>query len=251
VTSGAWDLALIVALAALAATLLAAVVRPRLLPEALVVSAGALLLVAAGAASVGDGREAVAGLGSTVGFLAALLVLAEGCPREGIFDAIGSLLAVRSRGSARRLLALVFAVAAIVTAILSLDATVVLLTPVVFVTACRMRTSPKPHVYACSHLANSASLPVPVSNLTNLLALHASRPPWPDRARGRGRCPARRPARARARRRARARGPEEHRPRGALRARPRHLPRPPRLTRERGRPRGMASRPRAFATQGT
>jgi arsenical pump membrane protein len=43
---------------------------------------------------------------------------------------------------------------------------VVLLTPIVFVTTARMRTSPKPHVYACSHLANSASLLLPVSNLT-------------------------------------------------------------------------------------
>jgi arsenical pump membrane protein len=113
-------------------------------------------------------------LGSTVCFLAALLVLAEGCRREGLFDAIGALLAVHARGSARRLLALVFAVAAGVTAVLSLDATVVLLTPIVFVTAARMRTSPKPHVYACSHLANSASLLLPVSNLTNLLAFRAT-----------------------------------------------------------------------------
>jgi arsenical pump membrane protein len=37
-----------------------------------------------------------------------------------------------------------------------------------------MRTSAKPHVYACSHLANSASLLLPVSNLTNLLAFHAT-----------------------------------------------------------------------------
>jgi arsenical pump membrane protein len=37
-----------------------------------------------------------------------------------------------------------------------------------------MRTSPRPHVYACAHLANSASLLLPVSNLTNLLAFHAS-----------------------------------------------------------------------------
>ena len=81
-----------------------------------------------------------------------------------------------ARGSPRRLLAFVFAVAAAVTAVLSLDATVVLLTPVVFATASRLRTSPQPHVYACSHLANSASLLLPVSNLTNLLAFHASRP---------------------------------------------------------------------------
>jgi arsenical pump membrane protein len=87
---------------------------------------------------------------------------------------MGGLMARGARGSPRRLLALVFAVAAAVTAVLSLDATVVLLTPVVFATAARLRTSPRPHVYACSHLANSASLLLPVSNLTNLLAFHAT-----------------------------------------------------------------------------
>ena len=101
-------------------------------------------------------------------------MLAEGCRREGLFDAMGGLMAAGARGSPRRLLALVFAVAAAVTAVLSLDATVVLLTPIVFATAARLRTSPRPHVYACSHLANSASLLLPVSNLTNLLAFHAS-----------------------------------------------------------------------------
>ena len=167
-------LALFLAVGVLAGALASAIVRPRLAPEAAVAAVGALLLVAVGASSVGEARHAISGLGSTVCFLAALLVLADGCRRDGLFDAIGALLAVRARGSARRLLALVFVVAAVVTAVLSLDATVVLLTPIVFVTAARMRTSPKPHVYACSHLANSASLLLPVSNLTNLLAFHAS-----------------------------------------------------------------------------
>jgi arsenical pump membrane protein len=44
----------------------------------------------------------------------------------------------------------------------------------VFVTATRLRASTRPHIYACTHLANSASLLLPVSNLTNLLAFHAS-----------------------------------------------------------------------------
>jgi arsenical pump membrane protein len=57
---------------------------------------------------------------------------------------------------------------------LSLDATIVLLTPVVFATASRMGVRPKPHVYACTHLSNTASLLLPVSNLTNLLAFAAS-----------------------------------------------------------------------------
>ena len=49
-----------------------------------------------------------------------------------------------------------------------------LLTPVVYETAGRLRVPPKPHVYACTHLANSASLLLPVSNLTNLLAFAVS-----------------------------------------------------------------------------
>ena len=60
------------------------------------------------------------------------------------------------------------------TAVLSLDATVVLLTPVVLATAARLRLPARPHVYACGHLANSASSLLPVSNLTNLLAFAAS-----------------------------------------------------------------------------
>ena len=87
---------------------------------------------------------------------------------------MGGLMAAGARGSPRRLLGLVFLVASAVTAVLSLDATIVLLTPIVFATAARLRTSPRPHVYACSHLANSASQLLPVSNLTNLLAFHAS-----------------------------------------------------------------------------
>jgi Na+/H+ antiporter NhaD/arsenite permease-like protein len=88
---------LILALCVLAGALAAAVARARLLPEALVASAGAAVLVGVGASSVADARHAVSGLGSTVCFLAALLVLADGCRRDGLFDAIGALLAVRAR----------------------------------------------------------------------------------------------------------------------------------------------------------
>ncbi len=167
-------LALTLSLLVLAVALGAAVARPRLLPEWAAACGGGLLLVAAGAVSAHDAGEALGDLAPTVAFLAALLVLADGCRREGLFRALGALMARGARDEPRRLLALVFAVASAVTAVLSLDATVVLLTPVVFATAARLRTSPRPHVYACSHLANSASLLLPVSNLTNLLAFHAS-----------------------------------------------------------------------------
>lgn len=167
-------LALVLSLVALAATLAAAVRRPSPVPEAAVAAAGAILLVATGAISLAGARHALRDLGPTVGFLAALLVLSEGCRREHVFTAIGARTALASHGRPARLLALTFAACAVVTAVLGLDATVVLLTPVVFATAARLRTSPKPHVYACTHLANSASLLLAVSNLTNLLAFRAS-----------------------------------------------------------------------------
>jgi arsenical pump membrane protein len=166
--------ALILALLLLGLALGTAVARPPWLPEAVAAAGGAVLLVTVGAISAADAGDALDDLAPTLGFLAALLLLAEGCRREGLFDAVGAHMARGARGRPRRLLALVFAVATAVTAVLSLDATVVLLTPLVFATATRLRISPKPHVYACSHLANSASLLLPVSNLTNLLAFHAS-----------------------------------------------------------------------------
>jgi len=168
------SLALILALAVLGVSLVAAVARSPWLHEAIVASLGAAGLVAVGAIGAGDALDAVTDLAPTVGFLGALLVLAEGCRREGLFDAIGAPMGAGARASPRRLLRLVFCVATAVTAVLGLDATVVLLTPIAFATAATLRTSPRPHVYACSHLANSASLWLPVSNLTNLLAFDAS-----------------------------------------------------------------------------
>ena len=164
----------VAALAVLAASLAAAITRPRWAPDWAVAAGGAALLTVTGVLSFHGARSALSDLGPTVGFLAALLVLADGCRRAGMFDALGAAMALGSHGRPVRLLAMVFLAAAGTTAALSLDATVVLLTPIVFVTAARLRVNPRPHVYACTHLANSASLLLPVSNLTNLLAFRAS-----------------------------------------------------------------------------
>ena len=106
----------------------------------------AVLVVASGGLTAGDALGEVGDLAPTVAFLAAVLVLAELCDREGLFDATGHWMVGASRGRPVALLALVFVVGSAVTAVLSLDATVVLLTPVVFTAVARLR--PKPHVYA-------------------------------------------------------------------------------------------------------
>ncbi|GHE95051.1 SLC13 family permease [Streptomyces fumanus] len=151
-----------------------AVVRPRGLPEAAAAVPAAALAVALGTVTPHAAWAQVRSLLPVVGFLALVLVLAHLCAREGLFEAAGAVVARRCGGSPRSLLAGVFAVACAVTAVLSLDATVVLLTPVVLATAARAGALARPHVYATAHLANSASLLLPVSNLTNLLAFTAS-----------------------------------------------------------------------------
>jgi arsenical pump membrane protein len=136
--------------------------------------AGAALLIAVGVLDWSDAKDEADAIGPTLALLAGLLVLGDGCERAGLFDALAARIARGAGGSPRRLLALVFAAAAAVTAVLGLDATVVLLTPAAFAAARRARLDSRPSLYACTHLANTASVLLPVSNLTNLLAFRAT-----------------------------------------------------------------------------
>lgn len=158
---------LMVALVLLAAVLVSATAR---WSEVAVAVPAAVLVVLIGAVSTQEAAAELRRLAPVVGFLAAVLLLAGLCDDEGLFRFAGVWAARSSRGSPGHLLGRVFLVAGGTTAVLSLDATVVLLTPVVLETVRTMRIPARPHVYSTAHLANTASLPLPVSNLTNLLA---------------------------------------------------------------------------------
>lgn len=134
----------IVSLVLLAATLSFAIVRPRGLPEAVAAAPAAMIALAVGAVGLDGARAVVAELAPTVVCLVAILVLADLCDREGMFTALGGLMARASHGRPTRLLAVVFAAAGVVTAVLTLDATVVLLTPAVLATAGRLGVRAKP-----------------------------------------------------------------------------------------------------------
>src|SRR5207253_10247296 len=106
-----------------------------------------------------------------------MMLLAELARREGVFDWLAALSAQKARGSAGRLFALVFAVGTIVTALLSNDATAVVLTPAVYAAAKAAGAAPLPYLFACALIANAASFVLPISNPANLVVFRSHMPP--------------------------------------------------------------------------
>jgi arsenical pump membrane protein len=88
-----------------------------------------------------------------------------------VFTAAAHRIVIASRDRPARLLTGVFLLAAATTVVLSLDATVVLLAPVAVGASLALGVPTRPSAQACVRMANSASLLLPVSNLTNLLAM--------------------------------------------------------------------------------
>ncbi|MCJ1707367.1 SLC13 family permease [Microbacterium sp. VKM Ac-2923] len=106
-------------------------------------------------------------------FVVAVTVVAELASKAGLFDVVAARLARIARGRTVWLWVLVVALATAATAFLSLDTTAVLLTPVVISMAVARKLDPLPFAFVTVVLANTASLVLPVSNLTNLLASEA------------------------------------------------------------------------------
>lgn len=103
-------------------------------------------------------------------FLVGATVLAGLVGAAGVFEAAAVRAARLGRGSPWALLALVAALATVTTVLLSLDTTAVLVTPVALALALRLGLPPWPYAFCTVWLAGTASLLLPVSNLTNLLA---------------------------------------------------------------------------------
>ena len=111
-------------------------------------------------------------VGPVLIFLVAITVVAEIADAAGVFDVAGHWAARAGHGRTWLLWLLVVVLSCLSTIFLSLDTTAVLLTPVVIAVARQLRLNPLPFAMTTVWLANTASLLLPVSNLTNLLALH-------------------------------------------------------------------------------
>jgi arsenical pump membrane protein len=109
-------------------------------------------------------------IGPLLVFLGTVIVLAELTARAEVFDVVAAWLARLGRGRYPALFALCVGFATVVTAALNLDTTAVLLTPVMLALGRRLDVPQLPFAMTTVWLANTASLLLPVSNLTNLLA---------------------------------------------------------------------------------
>ncbi|MBX6372582.1 MAG: arsenic transporter, partial [Acidothermus sp.] len=129
------------------------------------------LCVATGALPWHDALATTQRVGPILGFLAAITVVAELADAAAVFDvaAVGAARVARRRTPL--LFALIVVLGAVTTIVLSLDTTAVLLTPVVLALADRLELPAEPFAMTTVWLANTASLLLPVSNLTNLLAV--------------------------------------------------------------------------------
>jgi arsenical pump membrane protein len=139
---------------------------------------GAVLLVI-GAVFVATGALPLADLGVLAErvwpillFVVAITVVTELASEAGLFTWIAERAAGLGRGRTWALWLATVVLACLCTVFLSLDTTAVLLTPVVVVLARHCGLPPLPFALTTVWLANTASLLLPVSNLTNLLAEH-------------------------------------------------------------------------------
>ncbi|MGH9479423.1 MAG: SLC13 family permease, partial [Terriglobales bacterium] len=157
-------------------SILLMLVRPRDWPEAVWPVAGAVLLVLvrlvsprAAAAAVDQGLDVYL-------FLAGMMMIAELARREGVFDWMAAHAVAAARGSCHRLFGLVFGVGVVVTALLSNDATAVVLTPAILATTKAARARPLPYLMICAFTANAASFILPISNPANLVVYQGGMP---------------------------------------------------------------------------
>jgi arsenical pump membrane protein len=106
-----------------------------------------------------------------LGFVVALTIVAELAAEAGLFAWLARTCSRLAGGRVVVLWLLVVVLAVLCTVFLSLDTTAVLLTPVVVLVARHAGLPVMPFALTTVWLANCASMLLPVSNLTNLLAL--------------------------------------------------------------------------------
>jgi arsenical pump membrane protein len=160
---------MVVTLGVFAAMLVLMLLRPRRRSEAWWTMLAAIAMLALGLVTPHQALAVVLSGKNTLLFLLSLLALSQLIGKSGFFDWAAIRCAGIARGDGHSLYRNAFVVGAIITAILSLDTTAVMLTPVMLALVKRLKVPAAPYVLLCAFVANVGSLLLPISNLTNLL----------------------------------------------------------------------------------
>ena len=144
--------------------------RPGGMSEALAASGGAVLMILFGFVSLREALQVLLGQWNVFGLFLGLMAISAIAERAGFFDALALAAARAAGGHTRRLYLAVFAVGVLITAFLSNDATALILTPIIYTLATRLRLAVLPFMFACTFIADTASVLLPVSNPINILA---------------------------------------------------------------------------------
>ncbi|HEX5165086.1 MAG TPA: ArsB/NhaD family transporter [Thermomicrobiales bacterium] len=150
-------------------TIVAVLTRPRGINEGIWALGGGLLLAGTGRLSLDSVGDVLRDLTGVLIFLIGLFWVTLAARRAGLFERAAHSVVTVSGGSGPWLMLAIFAFGTLTTALLSNDATVVLVTPVVLSACLRLRIAPLPYLFACSFVADTASSLLPVSNPINLL----------------------------------------------------------------------------------
>ncbi len=150
--------------------------RPRGIAEAYWACGGALLLVITRLLPLHQASHAIRQGLDVYLFLTGMMILAELARKEGVFEWVADLAARYANGSPTRLFLYVYLAGIVVTALLSNDATAVVLTPAVLAVVRKAKVEPKPYLLACALIANAASFIFPISNPANLVIFARNMP---------------------------------------------------------------------------
>lgn len=151
----------------LAGSLFALYARPFGIREWQAAAAGAMAATLVGPLSFFQVLDLLAGEWGIFAFFLGLMLIATGAEVSGLYAAATRFLSAYEPGG--QLVLPVLLAGAIITAILSNDATPLVLTPAVFVAAAARGTDPRRAAFAVTFVADGASLLLPVSNPVNLL----------------------------------------------------------------------------------
>ena len=150
--------------------------RPKGIAEAWWISGAVVLLLITRLMPLRAAWQAVRKGTDVYLFLIGMMLLSELAREHGVFDWLAVSAVRLAQGSRARLFLLVYGTGIITTALLSNDATAVVMTPAVLAAVKRVGGKAAPFLFACAMVANAASFLLPISNPGNLVVFRQHLP---------------------------------------------------------------------------